>query len=117
MMRDFKNYSVWERSHKLVLSIYELTKAFPKEELYGITSQIRRAAVSVPTNIVEGCGRESDAEFKRFLSISSGSLSEVNYLLILSNDLAFISLEEFNGLEEELTGIHKSIHSLMKKLK
>ncbi len=85
-MRDFKKYKVWELGHKITLEIYRITKDFPKEELYGMTSQMRRAAYSIPSNIVEGCGRESDAEFRRFLIISQGSASELEYFTILTKD-------------------------------
>ncbi len=85
-MRDFKKYKVWELGHKITLEIYRITKDFPKEELYGMTSQMRRAAYSIPSNIVEGCGRESNAEFRRFLIISQGSASELEYFTILPKD-------------------------------
>ncbi len=85
-MRDFKKYKVWELGHKITLEIYRITKDFPKEELYGMTSQMRRAAYSIPSNIVEGCGRESNTEFRRFLIISQGSASELEYFTILAKD-------------------------------
>lgn len=115
-MRDFRKYKIWEKSHEFVLKIYEITQNYPKEEVYGTTSQIRRAAASIPTNIAEGCGRDSDKEFKRFLVIASGSVSEVNYLLILSKDLGYITDEKFEFLEDEIIQIHKSIYSLINKL-
>lgn len=115
-MRDFRKYKIWEKSHEFALKIYEITQKYPKEEVYGTTSQIRRAAVSIPTNIAEGCGRDSDKEFKRFLVIASGSVSEVNYFLILSKDLGYITNEEFELLEDEIIQIHKSIYSLTNKL-
>jgi four helix bundle protein len=83
-MKDFRTLKVWEKSHRLVLAIYEATKPFPKNELYGITSQIQRAAVSVPTNIAEGCGKDSDAELGRYFKIAMGSSSELEYLLLLA---------------------------------
>ena len=86
-MRDFKKYDIWKLSHQLTLDVYLVSKSFPKEEIYGIVSQIRRASTSIPTNISEGCGRDSDAEFNRFLTIALGSAFEVEYLLILSKDL------------------------------
>ncbi|MBP8791771.1 MAG: four helix bundle protein, partial [Lutibacter sp.] len=82
---------MWQLSHELTLEIYNLTKNFPNNENYGITSQIRRACSSVPTNISEGCGRDSDAEFNRFLTIALGSANETEYLIILSKDLNYIS--------------------------
>ena len=116
-MRDFRKYSIWDLAHKLTLKVYSLTEDFPKSEVFGLRSQIRRAVASIPTNISEGCGRESDDEFRRFLIIASGSASETLYLMILCKDLGFITEDEFNNCETELTIIRKSIHQLIKKLK
>src|SRR5688500_19694656 len=85
-MKDFRQLKVWEKAHQVALAIYKATKEFPKEELYGLTSQIRRASMSIPTNISEGCGRNTDAEFARFLQIAMGSASETEYQLLLSHD-------------------------------
>jgi len=116
-MRDFKKYDIWKLSHQFTLKIYDLTSSFPKEEMYGITSQIRRAAASIPTNISEGCGRDSDAEFNRFLTIALGSATEVEYLIVLSKDLGYIP----NGLGEtlaiEINTIKRKIYTLKQKLK
>jgi four helix bundle protein len=90
-MRDFRKYDVWKIAHELVLEVYTISKKFPNTEVYGITSQLRRSSVSVPTNISEGCGRSTDKEFARFLHIALGSAHEVEYLLQLSHDLSFIS--------------------------
>lgn len=76
-MRDFKKYDIWNLSHVFALKIYEITKSFPQEEIYGIISKIRRATFSIPTDISEGCGRDSDTEFNRFLTIALGSESEI----------------------------------------
>src|SRR5690606_27011238 len=92
-MRDFKKYDIWQLSHSLTVEIYQLTYNFPKEEMYGLASQIRRATSSVPTNISEGCGRTSDKEFSHFLNIALGSANETEYLLILSKDLQYIDIE------------------------
>lgn len=116
-MRDFRKYNVWEKSHEFVLRIYDFTRTFPNEEIFGITSQIRRASSSIPTNIAEGCGRGSDADFKRFLVFASGSASEVTYLLILAKDLNYLNTEDFESLEKQIIIIHKSIYSLINKLK
>jgi four helix bundle protein len=86
-MRDFRNLQVWEKAHALALSVYKATVSFPKEELYGLTSQIRRSSTSIPTNIAEGCGRNGDAELARFMSIGMGSASELEYQLLLAHDL------------------------------
>ena len=115
-MRDYKKYSIWSDSHKLTLEIYLLTKKFPKEELFGITSQIRRAVSSVPTNIAEGWGRRSDLDFKRFLIISHGSATEVEYLIFLSFELNYISEEEYIDLTGKIEILRKQIHTLIKKI-
>lgn len=115
-MRDFKKYDVWKLSHLFTLKIYGKTKSFPKDEIYGLTSQLRRASSSIPTNISEGCGRDSDAEFNRFLTIALGSTSEVEYLLILSKDLNYIDESSFNNLIEEINIIKRKIYTLKQKL-
>ena len=86
-MRDFKRLKVWEKAHQLTVEVYGATKTFPREELYGLTSQIRRASTSVPTNIAEGCGRTGERELARFLQISMGSASELEYQFLLAYDL------------------------------
>lgn len=116
-MRDFKKYDIWKLSHALTLKIYNITKSYPKEEIYGIISQIRRASSSIPTNISEGCGRDSDLEFNRFLTIALGSASEVEYLIILSKDLNFIDENSFICITEEINVIKRKIYSLKQKLK
>ena len=116
-MRNYKKLQIWQRSHKVTLSIYKLSADFPKSEIYGLTSQIRRAAYSVPMNIAEGCGRNSDAELARFLEFSSGSAFELSYQLILAKDLAYISDDNFQALTSEVTEIMKMINSFIQKLK
>ena len=93
-MRDFRKLKVWEKAHELVLEIYRVTAGFPREELYGMTSQLRRACVSIPANIAEGCGREGEAELRRFLRIGLGSANELEYHLFLAKDLRFLSPED-----------------------
>ena len=115
-MRDYKKYSVWEDGHSLTLSIYKLTKGFPKDELFGLTSQLRRAMSSVPTNIVEGCGRLSDLDFRRFLIIAHGSATEVEYLLFLSFELNYIFDSDYYELNEKVIKLRKQLHTLIKKL-
>ncbi|WP_271784343.1 four helix bundle protein [Aquimarina algiphila] len=115
-MRDFKELKVWKKSHELCLLIYDVTKQFPNEEKFGIVSQIRRASVSVPTNISEGCGHDSNNEFKRYLRIASGSISEVEYLLILSKDLNYISNEQWSNLSDEVISIKKMLFNLVKAI-
>jgi len=116
-MKDFRNLNVWENAHKFVLSIYSATEKFPKEEIYGLTSQLRRAAVSIPTNIVEGSSRGSDKDFARFLQISAGSTSEAEYLLILCHDLKYINGTDSKNLLDEVVTIRKMLINLIKKLK
>jgi len=116
-MRDFKKYDIWKLSHVFTLKIYELTKSYPKDETYGMISQIRRASSSIPTNISEGCGRDSDTEFNRFLTISLGSATEVEYLLLLSKELNYIEKDSFIILNEEINIIKRKIYSLKQKLK
>jgi four helix bundle protein len=115
-MRDFKKYSVWELGHEITLDIYNTTAKFPKEELYGITNQMRRAAYSIPANIVEGCGRESDAEFKRFLTISQGSASELEYFIILSKDLGYLTADSFEIIIDKVNKVRRSVFNLISKL-
>ena len=115
-MRDFKKYSIWQLSHKLTLEIYDLTKNFPKDEVYGLTYQIRRSSSSIPTNISEGCGRDSDTEFNRFLTIALGSASETEYLIILSTELNYITEEKSILLLEDINLIKRKTYQLKKKL-
>ena len=93
-MKDFRELKVWDKAHRVALSVYRATKDFPAQEQYGLTSQIRRAAVSIPTNIAEGCGRNGDAEFARFLDIALGSASELEYLVLLSGELELLRQEQ-----------------------
>ena len=115
-MRDFQQLAIWQRSHAITLSIYTITKDFPKEEMFGLTSQMRRSSSSVPTNIAEGCGRESLIEFKRFLTIAAGSASELHYQLILCKDLRYINEPICKELYEEIIQIKKMIFSYSQKL-
>lgn len=115
-MRNFKKYDIWQLSHELTLEIYKSTYFFPKEEVYGLTSQIRRASASIPTNISEGCGRNSVAEFNQFLNIALRSALETEYLLILSKDLARIKNDVFLKMESKINTIKSKIYNLKQKL-
>lgn len=115
-MRDFKKYEIWQLSHSFTLEVYKITSGFPKEELYGLTSQIRRASSSIPTNISEGCGRNSDKEFNQFLNIALGSANETEYLLILSKDLQYISEQTFEISDQQINLIKSKIYKLKEKL-
>lgn len=116
-MQNYKNLLVWQKAHLLVKEVYVVSNAFPKDELYGITSQLRRAAVSIPTNIAEGSGRGSDADFKRFLRIAFGSTSEVEYLIFLSKELHFIPESQAASIEKQVIEIKKMLSSLINKIK
>lgn len=116
-MKNFRELKIWEISHQIVLCIYEVTANFPKHELYGLTSQMRRAAASIPTNIAEGCGRGSDADFARFLQIAMGSGSELEYQLILAHDLGLIDKLQHNKLSNELIETKRMLNSFLQKLK
>lgn len=101
-MRDYKKYDVWVKSHDLVLIVYkEIAPLFPKSEQFELTSQMKRAAYSIPFNIVEGCGRNSDKDFAHFLDMSLGSANELEYCFLLSKDLSFIDIEQYNLLFEK----------------
>jgi four helix bundle protein len=116
-MKDFRQLKVWEKSHQLALAIYKATKEFPKEELYGLTSQIRRASMSIPTNIAEGCGRNTDADFARFLQMAMGSASETEYQLILAHDLDFLPKDSYEKLHNEVEEVKRMLASLLKTLR
>jgi four helix bundle protein len=116
-VQDFRNLDVWRKSHAVALAVYRATADFPKAEQYGLTSQLRRAATSVPTNIAEGCGRGSDADFARFLTISLGSASEVEYLLLLTADLGLLSEEEPGTLTNSVIEVKRMLAALIRKLK
>ena len=113
-MRDFRKIQVWERAHQFTLQVYKITSTFPKAELYGLTSQMRRAAVSIPSNIAEGCGRDTQAELARFVHISSGSASELEYQLILAHDLGYIGDENYSQLNSEINDIKRMLNGFEK---
>lgn len=115
-MRDFKKFEVWQLSHQLTLKIYKATRVFPKEELFGVTSQIRRSFASIGYNISEGSGRNSDKEFANFINIALGSSNEAENQLILSKDLEYLSEEDFQHLSEQLTILKKKLVTLWNRL-
>jgi len=116
-MKPFRELKVWTKTHELTLHVYAATSDFPKTETYGLTSQIRRAASSIPANIAEGCGRNGDAELGRFLQIAMGSASELEYHLLLARDLFFLSEQIYSPLNLEVTEVKKMLTSLIQKLK
>ncbi len=116
-MKNFKNLKVWQKGIELVKNIYKSTKEFPKEELYGLTSQMRRSAISVPSNIAEGSGRGTDKDFNRFLDIALGSSYELETQIIIAFELEFISEQDFNDLSMKINEEQKMIAGLQKSLK
>lgn len=116
-MKDFRELNVWKKSHQLTLSIYKATKGFPKDEVFGLTSQTRRASASIPANIAEGCGRSGDVEFGRFLQIAMGSASELDYHLLLAKDLGFINDSGYEELLREVTDVKRMLNAFIQKLK
>jgi four helix bundle protein len=101
-MKDFRDFKVWEKAHALVLACYGITKPFPREEVFGLVSQIRRAASSIPANIAEGCGRRGNAELHRFLQMAMGSASELEYHLLLARDLGYLSADHHQRLQPQV---------------
>jgi four helix bundle protein len=116
-MRDYKKIQVWERAHYFALRIYELTAAFPKEEMYGLTSQMRRAATSIPSNIAEGCGRNSQVELARYVHIAGGSASELEYQILLASELGFINESSYLELDKEINEIKRMLHGFEKAVR
>ena len=117
-MQDYHNLTMWQRSHSLTVEIYKITQEqFPKEELFGQTNQIRRAAASIPTNIAEGCGRNSRAELSQYLNIAAGSASEVEYEILLAKDTGYLTPEQFTALSKEICEIRSMIKKYMIQLR
>lgn len=115
-MRNFRNLSVWQKSHELTLAIYKSTTFYPKEEMYGLTNQMRRSASSVPSNIAEGCGRNTQSQLAYFLNVGMGSASELEYQLILSKDLGFINDQIFKEQTHQVTEVKRMLTSLYQKV-
>ena len=116
-MQNYKDLKVWEKAHQFTLEVYEVTKLFPKEELYSLTNQLRRAASSIPANIAEGCGKNSQAEFAHFLNISLGSANEAEYFLILSKDLKYLDENNFEILIKIVNEIKAMLIALISKVR
>jgi four helix bundle protein len=115
-MKDFRQLTVRQKSHELVLELYPITASFPRSEAYGLTQQIRRAAVSIPSNIAEGCGRYGDAELARFCHFASGSASEMEYQLLLARDLKFIPAHDYEKLMQQTIEIKRMLTVFVRKL-
>ena len=116
-MKDYRKLLVWEKAHQLTLNVYKIVHQFPKEEMYALTSQMKRSAMSIPTNLAEGCGRNSDKDFCRFLVIAFGSANELEYQIMLGTDLKFINIEESKKLLFQIEEIKKMLSSLINKIK
>ncbi len=116
-MRDFRELKVWQKGHLLTLDVYGATKAFPREEMYGLTSQVRRSCSSIPANIAEGCGRTGDTELARFLQIAMGSASELEYHLLLARDLDYLSPETYDHLAEQTVTLKRMLAPFITKLR
>ena len=108
-MKDFRKLKVWDRAHQLVLTVYQTTMSFPRDETYGLTAQIRRSASSIPSNIAEGCGRDGDAELARFCLIARGSASELEYQILLAHDLKLIRHDQYEQLTEQIIEIERML--------
>ncbi len=115
-VRNYRELLVWQKGHQLALEIYRVTVGFPKVEQFGLTDQLRRAAISVPSNVVEGYERGSNKEFKHFLSIARGSTGEVRAQIELARDIGYMQNDDFEKLFDLTTEVHKMINSLIKKL-
>ena len=115
-MKDFKELKVWHKAYDLALAIYESSRSFPREEMYGLTSQLRRAAVSVDANIAEGCGRRSDGELVRFLQIARGSASEIEHHQLLARDLKFLEATTHQEIEKRLQEVQRMLTSLVSSI-
>ena len=114
-MRDFRQLRVWSEAHRLVLAIYQVTASYPKCELYGLTSQMRRSAASIAANIAEGCGRAGSGDLHRFLSTAMGSATELEYFLLLSRDLELV-VKEYKELDEQTRLVQRLLGSLVRKV-
>ncbi|MFH1745755.1 MAG: four helix bundle protein [Planctomycetota bacterium] len=115
-MQDFREMRVWQKAHALTLAIYRATSTFPREEQYGITSQVRRCAASIPANLAEGRSRQTDRDFARFVGIALGSTSETDYYLLLARDLGFLSTEIYDNLAREADEVRRMLITLHARL-
>jgi four helix bundle protein len=116
-MRDFRDLKVWQKAYALALAIYKVTARFPREEQFALTNQLRRAAVSVPANLAEGCGRSGEAELARFSIIAMGSASELECELLLARDLGYLDEKDYLRLAADVTEVKRMLTSFVQKLK
>lgn len=115
-MRDFRTLKVWEKAHEITLSTYKCTLSFPRQEVYGLVSQLRRATSSIAANIAEGCGCDGSREFARFLEIALRSASETEYHLLLARDLGYLELKTYETLDHQVTEVKRMLTGLIQKL-
>ena len=115
-MRDFRQLKVWEKAHQMTLDIYRVTTTFPREELFGMTSQMRRCSASIAANIAEGCGRTGNGDLSRFLNVSAGSALELEYFLLLSRDLGLTSPSSHARLEKQIAETQRMLASLQRSV-
>jgi four helix bundle protein len=116
-MQDYTKLKVWEKAHVLTVQIYHATQAFPREEIYGMSSQLRRSASSIPMNIAEGCGRSGKADKTRFFEIAFGSACEAEYQLLLAHDLKYIGQDTYRKLAGDMSEVKRMLAALINKLK
>jgi len=116
-MRNYRDLQVWQRGHNLTVVIYKLTQHFPAEERYGLTSQMRRSAASIPANLAEGCGRRADGEMARYVQIAMGSGSELSYHLLLAKDLGLLTSADYVAADSEVSRILRMLSSFSQKLR
>ena len=116
-MQDFRKLKMWEKAHPLTLAVYRVTSKFPKDEMYGLTSQIRRAAASIPTNMAEGYGRDTEPEFNRFMQIAMGSACETEYQLLLAKDLGYLGEVDYQKMNVQISEIKRMLSTLIVKIK
>ena len=116
-MKDFRRLNVWRKAHGLTLDVYKATRTFPPEELYGLTSQLRRSSFSIPANVAEGCGRRTDSDFGRFLTMAMGSASEVEYFLLLSHDLGLLESARYDSLARQTIEVKRMLAALIAKIR
>jgi len=115
-MKDFRQLKVWRRAHSVTLAVYECTKQFPREETYGMVSQLRRCSESVAANIAEGCGRVGNPEFARFLGMAMGSASELEYFLLLARDLNYLASHEYSSIVAGVVEMRRMLNGLLSKV-
>ena len=116
-MQNYKELKVWQKAHQLTLDVYTETKGFPKDELYSLTNQLRRSTSSVPANIAEGCGKNTQADLANFLNIALGSANESEYFILLSKDLGYLTLDRFEKLSDQANEIKAMLISLISKVR